>query len=62
MVRNYYDDAKWIAGTVMKKLGPVTYSVNVGDGQTMKRHIDQFKALRYIGISKSHDILAVTIL
>ena len=26
---------------VFKKLGPVTYSVDVGDGRIWKRHIDQ---------------------
>ena len=39
MVRNYHDDAKWIPGTVLKKLGPVTYSVDRRDGWTVKRHI-----------------------
>ena len=41
MVRNYHGDTKWIPGTVLKKLGPVTYSVDIGDGWMVKRHIDQ---------------------
>ena len=41
MVRNYHCDVKLIPGTVLKKLGPVTYSVDIGDGRRMKRPIDQ---------------------
>ena len=33
-VRNYHGDSKWIPGTVLKKLGPVTYSVI--DSETTK--------------------------
>ena len=40
-VRNYLGDTKWIPGTIMKKLVPVTYSVDIGIGRTVKRHIDQ---------------------
>ena len=40
-VRNYHGDTKWIPGTVLKKLGPVTYSVDIVDGPTVKRHINQ---------------------
>ena len=43
MIRNYHGDAKWIPGTVVKKLGPVTYSVDIGDRRTVKRHIDQLR-------------------
>ena len=42
-VKNYHDDTKWIPGTVLKKLGPVTYSVDIGDGRMVKRHIDQLQ-------------------
>ena len=41
MVRDYRHTHKWIPGTVTKKLGPVTYSIDVGDGRIWKRHIDQ---------------------
>ena len=41
MVRNYSDKDKWIPGTVLKKLGPITYHVDVGNGRVLKRHIDQ---------------------
>ena len=42
-VRNYHGDTKWIPGTILKKLGPVTYSFDIGDGRTMKRHMDQVR-------------------
>ena len=40
-IRDYHGDTKWIPGPVLKKLGPVTYSVDIGDGRTVKWHIDQ---------------------
>ena len=42
-VRNYHGDTKWNPGTVLKKLGPVTYSVDIGDRRTVKRYIDQLR-------------------
>ena len=41
--QNYHGDAKWIPESIMKKLGPVTYSVDIGNGRTVKRHIDQLR-------------------
>ena len=40
-VRNYHGYTKWIPGAVLKKLGPVTYSVDIRDGRMVKRHTDQ---------------------
>ena len=40
MVRNFRDARKWIPGTIVKKLGPVTYSVDIGAGRILKKHID----------------------
>ena len=40
MVREFRNSNKWIPGTVLKKLGPVTYRVDVGEGRIWKRHID----------------------
>ena len=40
-IRIYHGEAKWILETVLKKLGPVTYSAYIGDEQMVKRHIDQ---------------------
>ena len=33
--------AENIPGIILKKLGPVTYRVDIGDGRMVKRHIDQ---------------------
>ncbi len=43
MVRDYRGDNKWTAGTILRKLGPVTYHVDVGRGQVWKRHLDQLR-------------------
>ena len=43
MVRSYHGEDRWIPGTVFRKLGPVTYSIDIGKGQTVKRHIDQLR-------------------
>ena len=42
-VRDYRGESKWIAGTVLRKLGPVTFQVDVGKGQVWKRHLDQLR-------------------
>ena len=34
---------KWISGTVLRKLGPVVYHVDVGKGQVRKQHVDQLR-------------------
>ena len=31
------------SGNSLEKLGPVTYSVDIGNGTTVKRHIDQLR-------------------
>ena len=41
MVMDYRSSNKWIPGIVLKKLGPVTYSVEIDNGKVVKRHIDQ---------------------
>ena len=43
MISNYDGDAEWIPGSVLKKLGPVTYSVDIGDKQMVKQHVDQLR-------------------
>ena len=58
-VRNYRGDTKWIPGTVLKKFGPVTYSVDIRDGRTVKRHLDQLhctlKRLSFTQVHIKHD-------
>ena len=41
LVRDYRGESKWIAGTVLRKLGPVSFQVDVGTGQVWKRHVDE---------------------
>ena len=41
MIRNYQGDTRWIPGTVVRKLGPITYSVDIGKGWIVKRHVYQ---------------------
>ena len=43
MVMNYRSSDKWIPGTVLKKLGPVTYCIEIDNGKIVKRHIDQLR-------------------
>ena len=43
MVTNYQGDTRWIPGAIVRKLGPVTYSVDVGNGRIVKRHVDQLR-------------------
>ena len=43
---------KWIPGTIAQKLGPVTYSVDIGAGRLIKRHIDH--------LTQRHDPSQVT--
>lgn len=39
-VKDFRYQGKWIPGTIVQKLGPITYSVEVKNGQTIKRHVD----------------------
>ena len=41
MVRDYRHTDKWVPGTIVRKLGPVTYQVDLGKGNIVKRHVDQ---------------------
>ena len=41
MVRDFRHDTKWVPGTVVKVLGPVTYRVDLGGGNIVKRYVDQ---------------------
>ena len=43
MVRNYQGETRWIPGAVVRKLGPITYSVDVGNVRIVKRHVDQLR-------------------
>ena len=41
MVRNYH---KWLQGVIKKKIGSLTYLVEV-DGMVWKRHVDKIRDL-----------------
>ena len=41
MVWNFRDARKWIPDKIVQKLGPVTYSVDIGAARTVKKHTDQ---------------------
>ena len=41
MVRDYRHTHKWVPGTIVQKLGPVTYQVDLGKGNIVKPHVDQ---------------------
>ena len=41
LVENNKPEPKWILGTVVEKLGDISYRVQIGD-QVWKRHVDQF--------------------
>ena len=43
MARNYRDQNHWLPGTVVQRLGPLTYSVQLDTGSLWRRHIDQLR-------------------
>lgn len=43
MVRDFRHSDKWITGTILKKLGLVTYSVEAQNGLVLKRYIDHLR-------------------
>ena len=51
-VREYNGPLKWIPGVILQKLGPVTFSVAINNGRTVKRHIDQLR--HRIATPKAH--------
>ena len=44
MTRLFNRSQKWIAGVIVKRLGPVSYLVQLNDGSTWKKHIDHIRA------------------
>lgn len=44
LIRNYSYGPKWIPGVVQDCSGPLSYTVSVGSGQVMKRHVDQVRS------------------
>uniref|UniRef100_A0A1A7YSF0 Gypsy retrotransposon integrase-like protein 1 n=2 Tax=Iconisemion striatum TaxID=60296 RepID=A0A1A7YSF0_9TELE len=44
LIRNYSYGPKWIPGVIQTSTGPLSYSVCVGTGHVVKRHVDQVRA------------------
>ncbi|XP_061153479.1 uncharacterized protein K02A2.6-like, partial [Syngnathus typhle] len=44
LIRNYSYGPKWIPGVIQNTSGPLSYTVSVGTGQVVKRHVDQVRA------------------
>ena len=43
MARNLRPGAPWLPGVVVERLGPLTYLVQVDNGQLWKRHVDHLR-------------------
>ena len=43
MFHDFRHNSKWVPSTNVKKLGPVTYHVDLGGGNILKCHIDQLR-------------------
>ena len=50
LVRNYLRGEKWEPGTIIKKTGPVSYSVKLSDGRDRRCHQDQVRK-RFAGVN-----------
>ena len=44
MVHDFLQNTKWVEGTVLQRLGPVTYLIQLPRGVQWKRHIDHIRA------------------
>lgn len=44
ITRNFSHGPKWIPGIITKITGPVSYKVLLGDGNIVRRHVDQILA------------------
>ncbi|XP_041823137.1 uncharacterized protein K02A2.6-like [Melanotaenia boesemani] len=42
-VRNYSHGPRWIPAVIDEHTGPVSYTVQTGDGRVMRRHVDQVR-------------------
>ena len=42
-MRNYNRGRPWVAGVVQSKTGPLSYTIKLGDGRVVKRHLDQIR-------------------
>lgn len=55
-IRNYSYRPKWIpAVIIVSSSGPVSYTVTIRSGQTMKRHVDQIRARLTVNVPREPD-------
>ena len=45
MVRNYREGERWKIGNILKRLGPLTYNIDMGN-DIWKHHVDEIKAFQ----------------
>ena len=43
MIRNYHPGLKWIPATIIRQLGPLSFTVKVKNGLEWKRHMEQIQ-------------------
>ena len=60
MARNYRQGQKWVQGVLTKQLGPLTYLVQVDQGQMWKRHVDQLRDTAVPPTNSAHPTLTET--
>lgn len=47
---------KWIPGTIQRATGPVSYTVMLSDGSTVKRHVNNIKTRYVINTSEEDSV------
>ncbi|KAL7837373.1 hypothetical protein SRHO_G00270840 [Serrasalmus rhombeus] len=57
--QNFAPGPTWIPGTVEKRTGPVSYSITLGSGNTVRRHIDQVRCRHPTVLSSTLDVVDV---
>lgn len=57
--KNFGSGPIWVPGTVQKQTGPVSCTVALGNGQIVRRHIDQVRN-RHVGLSEETLVLEET--
>lgn len=55
-VRDYFDNkVKWKFGTILDKIGKLLYSVELEDGRTWRRHVDQIRSFGSTNAPKENE-------
>ena len=44
MVKDFRSSHPWSPGLIVEKIGPVTYCVELGNGKTIRRHVDHIRS------------------